>query len=245
MYESELRKELTFAGKRLMAEKLVHSNLGTISACLNREKGRYLVKPGPMDYEGMGPDEFIEVGIDGAPFDKTNDPPSLNWLAHRASYETRPDIGAVIHAHPNFIVAITSQKNIKFDYFSTSITLASHLSLKMIPLISEEAVWLYKPTELNSCGAVPVVEDLPPEKLAEAARKMMLLGNGFVIRNHGIMTVGKNLREALALVIEMECQAKIFATIVAMGGSPIYREPSRVASESKNMPPWFTKPFQP
>lgn len=241
--ETELREELAYVGKRLIEEGLVHSNLGTISAALDKSKGRYLVKPGPLEYGKMGPDDFVEIDIAGTPKEAGMDGPSLNWLAHRACYETRPDITAVIHAHPDFVVALTSQANLKYSFLNPFRSGSERL--EAIPLISEEAVWLYKPTPINREGMIPIADDLPPEALATSAEKLMREGNAFAIRNHGVLTVGKTLREALALTIELEHQAKILSVIFSMSGTPLYRSPAQVEKEAQHMPPWFTKPFQP
>lgn len=241
--ETELREELMYVGKRLMQEGLVHSNLGTISAALDKSKGRYLVKPGPLEYGAMRPDDFVEIDINGTPKEADKNGPSLNWLAHKACYETRPDITAVIHAHPDFVVALISQTNPEYRHINQS--RSGNERMEAIPLISEEAVWLYKPTLLNREGKIPIVEDLPPDELAISARKLMREGNAFAIRNHGVIAVGKTLREALALTIELEHQAKIISVILSMRGAPLYRSPAQVEKEAQHMPPWFTKPFQP
>ena len=244
MNERKLRKELASIGKRLAEEGLVHSNLGTISVVLDRAKGRFLTKPGPLEYVSMGPDDFVEIDTDGEPQEKGKSPPSLNWLVHRACYETRPDINAVIHAHPDFVIAVISQKNEKYAAFSLG-SLAEPKILNAIPLLSEEGVWLYKPTRLNTEGTVPIIPDLPPEGLAESARAEILKGNAFAIRNHGIVAVGVTLREAFALAVELEHQAKIFATILSTGGTPLFRTKTQIAREAQNMPPWFSRPFEP
>lgn len=233
MKESELRKELHSAGSRLAKSGLVHSNLGTISLVIDREKNLYLTKPGPVHYLLAKPKDFVRVNLLGKVLQEGRADPSLNWLVHAECYRRRPDIGAIVHAHPRHVVILTSQS-------SSEVTLR---------LLTGEATWFVKPVKsawqkgVYSTPGVPVVENLPPLALAGAVGREILRANVVAIRNHGIIAVGKDIREATAAASVIEEEAAVVVGIYAMGGVPDFLSPEKIWEEVHGMPPWFSKPY--
>lgn len=223
-YLAQTQNDLCRVGKALASKGMVHYLLGTISARLNPNPPMYLVKPADCLYELAEPSDFVLVNSMGEPLDGTNRRPSLNFLAHLACYNARPDINSVVHAHPEKIVALISQTHYIFNP-------------SKVELLTQEAVWMVKN------GAIPVVEDLDPEKLAEAVGQEILKSNVVAIRNHGIIAVGKDINEAYGTALVAESEAAIISSSIAMGGIPLFRDEKTAAEDLQLMPPTFSPKF--
>lgn len=224
--DQKLAEDLCKVGKSLAAKNMVHYLLGTISARIQREPPVFLVKPATCMYETAEPDDFVTVDVTGRPTDGSNRWPSLNFLAHAACYHARPDIGAVVHAHPENIVALISLD-----------LLDSKKSPFAIPLLTQEAVWMVKR------HSIPVVEDLDPEALARAVAEKITDANVVAIRNHGIMAVGKTIWEAYGAALVAETEAAMQFKILSLPAQPRTRSKETATEDLVVMPPTFSPKF--
>ena len=217
---------------RILAHKdLVEYVLGTISGKLDEDT--FITKPQDRDYLRLWPWQYVRVNLRGDPLERSKSRPSLNWLVHRACYEADHRIGGVVHAHLRSTVAFTSQTNPHFDSSFSRDGMPF-----VIPLLTEEAVWLLNPAE-DSPLAIPIVEDLDPVGLAQKAREIIPKVNVFAIRNHGIMTVGRDIWEALGIALVIKKEAEMLLDIYTSGGRPELRTEERIRTSLKTMPPHF------
>lgn len=219
--------DLCTIGKSLAKRNLVHYLLGTISAQCSENPLTYLVKPDTCIYELAKPEDFVKVNAEGNPIEHGKRGPSLNFLVHLACYQARPDIGGIVHAHPEKITALVSQ---------------SYSALRgmfhEVPLLTQEGVWMIK----NIC--IPVVEDLDPKELAKAVSEKILKVNVVAIRNHGIIAVGETIWEAYGAALVAETEAAMLGSIIAMGGRPLVRSRETGKADLRKMPPhMFSKKF--
>lgn len=225
--DQKIAEDLCKIGKSLAAKNMVHYLLGTISARISKNPPTFLVKPADCLYETAEPSDFSVVDETGKPQETDRGWPSLNFLAHVACYEARPDIDGVVHAHPENAVAFISQYHPSFN----------GLPIKEIPLLTQEAVWMVKN------NTIPIVEDLEPYALALAVRKRIGEANVIAIRNHGIMAVGKNIWEAYGTALVVESEVKMLVRIHDMGGTPIVRNAATTEQDLCNMPKTFSSKF--
>lgn len=119
---------------------------------------------------------------------------STELRLHRAVYEVRPDVRAIVHAHSPHAVALT----------------VAGLSLEH-PVV---------PEAIQTLGAVPTVPYRGPasHEVAEASAPFALCGEAFILERHGPVTLGRSLDEAYARLEVLEHTAKI--TLLAhMAGS--------------------------
>ena len=111
--------------------------------------------------------------------------PSSETAMHLAVYENRPGIGACCHAHPPFATAMAAAgKNLPVD------------------ILPEAAIFL---------GKIPLVEYIPtglPQKWGIFSE---YVSDHFVylLKNHGVLTVGKTLEEAYFRMETVEHYARI------------------------------------
>lgn len=114
---------------------------------------------------------------------------SLETIMHREIYRERQDIMAVIHANPPYSTLFSCTNGLKVD-------------TSLIP-------------EGQLIDPVHWVAALPAgsEELAKAVGSGVTMSNVLILRNHGVVTVGKDLKEALNRLeyLELICRIEITA----------------------------------
>jgi len=102
--EYELRKELARICRLLYERELVIANAGNVSARAGR--GRFLTTPSGTCKGWLEPADFVTVDESGRKVAGSR-PPSSEFDMHRVIYEVRPDVQAIVHAHPALATAFT------------------------------------------------------------------------------------------------------------------------------------------
>jgi ribulose-5-phosphate 4-epimerase/fuculose-1-phosphate aldolase len=106
----DVRGRIVAAGARLGARGLVVAAEGNLSVRL--PDGRILITRSGRPKDALGPDDLIVVEAE-PPAPGREDPgtdslrPSSDLAVHRAIYAARPDVAAVVHAHPPAGLALT------------------------------------------------------------------------------------------------------------------------------------------
>src|SRR5919106_3000034 len=97
--ENQARVDLVEAGRRLYARGYVASNDGNISVRLDGD--RVLMTPAGVSKGFMTPDMMVVTDFDGRLIgDAGGRRPSTEIQMHLVAYRERPDVQAVVHAHP-------------------------------------------------------------------------------------------------------------------------------------------------
>jgi L-fuculose-phosphate aldolase len=177
--ERSLRNELIRANRIVTEQGLIRSSDGNISVRLDRDS--VLITPSGVYKRSMAPEDVIEMGMDGKVIRaKVGLNPSSETLMHLEVYRQRPDVNAVIHAHPPFSTALT-------------------ISGKPFPVE-------YIPEVLIALGDVPTAVYATPgtRGMADSIHDLILVHNCILLSHHGSITVGKSLAEALIGLERME-----------------------------------------
>src|SRR3989442_4623933 len=95
--EPSLRADIVEIGRRLYARAYTASNDGNISVRLGSD--RLLMTPKSVCKGFMTPDMMCVTDLDGRKLQGDRDP-SSEILMHLEVYRERPDVQAVVHAHP-------------------------------------------------------------------------------------------------------------------------------------------------
>jgi L-fuculose-phosphate aldolase len=132
----------------------------------------------------MTPDMMCITDLDGRKLQGDRDP-SSEMLMHLEVYRQRPDVQAVVHAHP---------------------PTATGFAVAGIPL--DRAVLA---EVLTTLGSIPIAEYATPStrELPEAVRKYIKAHDGMLLANHGALTVGADLYSAYFKMETVEHFAKI------------------------------------
>jgi len=180
--ESALRADIVEVGRRMYARGYTASNDGNISVRLGAD--RLLMTPKSVCKGFMTPDMMCITDLDGRKLQGDRDP-SSEMLMHLEVYRERPDVQAVVHAHP---------------------PTATGFAVAGIPL--DRAVLA---EVLTTLGSIPIAEYATPstKELPEAVRKYIKAHDGMLLANHGALTVGGDLFGAYYKMETIEHFAKI------------------------------------
>jgi L-fuculose-phosphate aldolase len=180
--DSTLRADIVEVGRRMYARGYTASNDGNISVRLGPD--RLLMTPRSVCKGFMTPDIMCITDLDGRKLHGDRDP-SSEMLMHLEVYRQRPDVQAVVHAHP---------------------PVATGFAVAGIPL--DRAVLA---EVLTTLGSIPIAEYATPstQELPEAVRRYIKAHDGMLLANHGALTVGADLYAAYYKMETIEHFAKI------------------------------------
>ncbi len=180
--ESSLRADIVEVGRRMYARGYTASNDGNISVRYGAD--RLLMTPKSVCKGFMSPDMMCVTDLEGRKLQGDRDP-STEMLMHLEVYSQRPDVQAVVHAHP---------------------PIATGFAVAGIPL--DRAVLA---EVLTTLGSIPIAEYATPStiELPAAVGKYIKAHDGMLLANHGALTVGADLFAAYFKMETIEHFAKI------------------------------------
>ncbi len=186
-----LRKQMVEVGRRMYRKGLVVATEGNISVRLTSQ--RILMTPTGAWKGFLNLADMVPVDLNGRARPGGQRRPSMEFPMHRGIYRARPDVRAVVHAHP---------------------PVATGFAVAGVPLdepILAEAVLVLGPVPVVPY-ATPATEALP-ESIAPYAAKH----NALLLGNHGAVTMGRDLWEAYGRMEILEHLALIQLTARLLG----------------------------
>ena len=195
----QLRAEIARYGKRVLTERLATGAGGNISA---RSGDVMLISPSGFSLEDAAPEQYVPISISsGAILGGDSLRPSSEVLMHLACYRKRPDVGAVIHTHPQFTIALCSSGH------------------DLRPMFADSIIYLGQ-----NVPHLDYVTVTTPE-LAAAVEGCLGAAVCIILRNHGAITLGANLKEAFwrACTVEESACIQFLGTLV---GKPRFLDQS-------------------
>jgi len=189
--EHQIRLDIVEVGRRLYARGYTASNDGNISVRL--DAARLIMTPTSVCKGFMTPDMMCITDLDGRKIAGDRNP-SSEMQMHLEVYRQRPEVQAVVHAHP---------------------PIATGFAVAGIPL--DRAVLAEVVTTL---GSVPIAEYATPstKELPEAVRKYVKAHDGMLLANHGALTMGGDVFAAYYKMETIEHFAKISLVARMLGG---------------------------
>jgi L-fuculose-phosphate aldolase len=177
-----------------IAQALAKSGLnkGTSGNCSVRFQDGFLVTPSGMAVDDMMPSDMVKMTFDGiAEPDKK---PSSEWRFHRDILQQRPEINVVIHTHSMFATTLACLHMV-VPAFHYMIAIAGGDNIRCAPyaLFGSQAL---------SDHAIAALHE----------RKACLLAN------HGMIALGRDLDDALAVAIEVENLCEQYWRILQIAG---------------------------
>jgi L-fuculose-phosphate aldolase len=183
MSEAELRQKIVEAGKRLHARFFVASNDGNISARLNDRE--YLITPTTVNKGDMSPEQLLKVDAEGKVLSGVLRPTS-EMKMHLAVFRKRPDVRAIVHAHPPAATGFAACR-IRLDQ----------------DVILPEVVFGLGRIGFAEYGT-PTTEDVP-----RAVEKEISECEALLLANHGALTVGEDVLQAFYRMETLEMYARV------------------------------------
>lgn len=215
-----VRRQLQHTGQYMMQYELAWGNAGNISA--RTEGDRYLITASGTFLGELDDRDLIECDLSGGIHDADGRKPSKETPMHRAVYDNRPEIGAVLHASPFYSTLVASSKiEIPSNWFVET----------MYYLEKIERVPYHHPGS---------------EALGEGVREKAKLANILLLENHGVLVYDTSIREArMALqTLEMACRMLIVSRSADIPMAGLSREVERDFVENAGYKPRRNWDFQ-
>lgn len=171
----DLRLELIATAQAMQPAGLNRGTAGNVSV---RSGAGFYITPTGMPYATLQADDIPLMALDGS--HQGSRKPSSEWRFHRDLYASRPEVGAVLHAHSPFAVSLAC---LRYDIP------AFHY---MIARFGGDSI---------RCADYAIFGS--PE-LSTAALAAMHERKACLLANHGLLVAGRDLAEAMALAIELE-----------------------------------------
>ena len=190
--EDDLRRALVECGRILYERRLLTANDGNLSARLN--DAQLIITAAGVCKGRMRPQDLIVINMQGGISGSgATGRVSSETPMHLEVYLQRPDVNAVIHAHPVFATA---------------------LSVAGLEFPSDML-----PEGVMSLGEVPTTQFAAPASTEDADVVRGLIGqhDALLLRQHGTLTCGPDLEAALILLERIEYVAEVFHRARALG----------------------------
>lgn len=200
--EYEIKKEMCEIGKRVYNRGMVAANDGNFSVKLNDNE--FLCTPTGVSKGFMTPEYICKVDAQGKVIQANKGfRPSSEIKMHMRVYKERPDVKAVVHAHP---------------LYATSFAIAG------IPLTQP-----IMPEAVISLGCVPIAEYGTPstEEIPDAVSKYLQYFDAVLLENHGALAYSDSLLNAYYKMESLEFYARLLYQSKMLGG-PKELTPSQV-----------------
>ena len=169
-------------------------NKGTSGNCSVRLDEGFLITPSGMQVEEMTPASMVQMQFDGS-FEQ-NKKPSSEWRFHRDILVSRPEINAVMHTHSMFATTLAClHKNIPPFHYMIAVVGGDTIRCAPYALFGSQAL---------SDNALTALID----------RKACLLAN------HGMIALGYDLEDALAVTVEVENLCEQYWRILQLNPNP-------------------------
>ena len=191
--ENELRQSILEIGRRMYQRGFVAANDGNISARFNDE--RILATPTGCSKGFMDAEELPMVDLEGNVLSGAK--PSSELPLHLYIYRERRDVNAVVHAHPPYATG-----------FATA-------GLPLDKCVLAEVI--------VTIGSVPLAQYGTPstEELPKSLAPYIHSCDAFLLANHGVVAVGKDLTDAYFKLERVEHSAQIVFIARALGGEQV------------------------
>lgn len=149
------------------------------------ETDEFLVTPWGLFFAEVTPEDILRVDGQGKVIEGKH-PVNLAVVIHLAIHEARPEVNAIVHCHPPLLTSFSAlgQELLPFDQIGCVI-------------FEEQAIYE------EFTGSVYTMDDARPIARALGGKRVAIL------KNHGLITVGQNLRAALCDTLFVERAARV------------------------------------
>ncbi len=181
MTEQQLRTALLEISRRLVELGLNRGSSGNTSV---RFGNGMLITPSALPVSEMTADSMVRMDLEGNVLQGGK--PSSEWRFHRDILAARPEINAVIHTHSiNATTIACLRKEVPPVHYMIALAGGDNIRCTPYTVFGEQAL---------SDRALEALRD----------RKACLLGN------HGMIALGTDLADALAVTVEVEFVCEIY-----------------------------------
>jgi len=193
MWESE-KQQVIEAAQELERKGLVVGTAGNLSLRLKDPDGRELmaITPSGRYYDSLKVDDIVVVDFTNKRVEGELKA-SIETPMHIEVLKARKKMNAVVHAHPAFCSAVAVA------------------GMDIPPLIDEQVILIGGEIKVAQYG-FPGTPDLAKNVVSALGPR-----NAVILANHGVLSVGRDMREAMTICELAEELAKIYVFALGMG----------------------------
>jgi L-fuculose-phosphate aldolase len=191
MTRAVLASQIVAASRSLHARGWVANHDGNVSA--RWTEGRFLVTPTATSKADASEGGLAVTDAEGTPVEGDTKPPS-EFALHLGAFRVRPDVGAVVHAHPPYATAMAC---------------------------AGKAIEVFLPEAIVSIGVrVPLSRFALPFGAEGSAVVEELVDryDAILLCRHGVITVGRDVEQAMLRMELVEHLARIQTLAIPHGG---------------------------
>jgi L-fuculose-phosphate aldolase len=170
-------------------------NQGTSGNISLRHEDGMLITPTSTPYDAMKPGQIVFMKLDGTIEAKQR--PSSEWRFHRDILKVRPEVNAVVHAHPPYS------------------TMLAIMGLEIPPI-----------HYMIACAGGDTIRCAPyatfgTKELSQHAVAALQGRSACLLAHHGMIAVGPSLSKAMWLAVEVETLARQYHGCLQIGNPPL------------------------
>lgn len=190
------RREILDYCLRSMEYGLNFNTQGNISMRVPGVEDRFLITPTDLEYDRMSPEDIVLVNGDSEVIDGRLGP-SSEVTVHMAVYRRRPDVNAIVHSEPVFA--------------------------NVWGVVGEPIRGTLVNMVIYTKGDVPIMPFELSNNTEFGEHMCDVMGdlNAVVWANHGLLTVGPDLRDAFKTSVAVESAAKVQTYARGITDTPI------------------------
>lgn len=178
MDDADLRQQIIATLLAMNAQGVNQGTSGNISI---RVPSGILITPSGLPYEEMRPQDIVAMDLAGNVTGQRK--PSSEWRFHRDILAAKPEVGAVVHLHPRFCTTLSILR-------------------REIPAVHY----------MIAAAGGPTIPCTPyftygTQALSEAIVAALRDRDACLLANHGMVSIGSDLRRAAWLAVEVETLA--------------------------------------
>ena len=185
---SDLAADVLATARAMNAAGINRGAAGNVSV---RCEWGFMITPTGMAYDDCTAEDMVKVGADGAAHGRRK--PSSEWRIHHDIYAARPEAGAIIHAHSPFATALACQR-LEIPPFHYMIARFGGDTLR--------------------CAAYAT---FGTQALSNAIIVALRERRACLMAHHGMVVFGADLKEALALAVELESLCEQYWRVLQLG----------------------------
>ena len=193
MTYDEIKQQMIWAGRVLVAEGQDDFTRGHISFRLPDNPSRFFMKPHSLGLDEITPENILTIDLDGNVVAGTARRHSEVYI-HSEIFKLRPDVHCVIHTHPPYSVALSATGRPMRCYSQPA-------------ALFYEALGVYADT----------INLIRTHEMGAGVAKALGPHRAVLLKNHGVAAVGASIAEAVVGVIMLENAAMVQLTAEAAG----------------------------
>ena len=189
-----------------------------ITAKIPGVENQFLINPYGMMFDEITASSLVKIDLGGNKLDEDNLHPvnPAGFLIHSAIHAARHDAKCVLHVHTPNGIAVSAQKG------------------GVLP-ISQQSIFVLSSLAYHEYEGVALNDDEKPRLVRDLGDKSF-----FMLRNHGLLTVGETIADAFQAmyIFETTCMIQVRAQA---GGSELIPIPQPILDGAKQQAKLVTK----